>query len=258
MKYLFFGKHPYHSDGRHENFCKIPFGIGFRIHKLKYDENNYEYFYAEMVSDDQRKREFYKYRVGSQCKIENKYVVPAWVPDWSDFSVIANIFLFVSPSAGAQRYYFNMTEGSVMKYTLPFLPCEVNSPPAQGVQEDIFVSKRSSSSYIVSQVCSHETTLNISHVGLELEHVEPFESIDFSKFRIPLLIVSFGIIMFVTMRNKKGKDPESTASSEKLAMDLSHMGFGAKPADSRVRGPVGGEMSVVEKKMFMEMRKKSD
>ena len=42
----------------------------------------------------------------------------------------------------------------------------------------------------------------ISHILLDLES-EHQEMTDFSKFRIPLLLFSFGVIIYVTVNNKK-------------------------------------------------------
>jgi len=42
----------------------------------------------------------------------------------------------------------------------------------------------------------------ISHILVDFE-VEGTDMADFSKFRIPLLLFSFGVIIYVTVKNKK-------------------------------------------------------
>jgi len=53
----------------------------------------------------------------------------------------------------------------------------------------------------VSQICIKNDFIQMSHLLLELaDHSTPIA--DFSKFRIPLLIFSFGIIIYATVKNK--------------------------------------------------------
>jgi len=43
---------------------------------------------------------------------------------------------------------------------------------------------------------------------------------DFSKFRIPLLFISFGIIIYVTVRNKNKKTPKEEQDDKLMEEDL--------------------------------------
>ena len=51
-------------------------------------------------------------------------------------------------------------------------------------------------------MCLADNKIVISHILLDLES-EHLEITDFSKFRIPLLLFSFGVIIYVTVNNKK-------------------------------------------------------
>lgn len=69
------------------------------------------------------------------------------------------------------------------------------------------ITRRIQATYIVSMICGQDGFLRMTHVLLELEETEG-DITDFSKFRIPLLFLSFGIIIYVTVRNKSKNKPQ--------------------------------------------------
>ena len=74
-----------------------------------------------------------------------------------------------------------------------------------------------SSQYIVSRICLEDEKVVISHILLDFESIGP-EFTDFSQFRIPLLLLSFGVIIYVTVKNKKRE--KAIQDEEKMFRDL--------------------------------------
>ena len=87
-----------------------------------------------------------------------------------------------------------MTDGKQHQYNLPVSDCE-------GFSKESIIRKMMSQ-YIVSRICAVEDKIVISHILLDLE-VPSIEYMDLSKFRIPLLLLSFGVIIYVTVKNRK-------------------------------------------------------
>ena len=56
-------------------------------------------------------------------------------------------------------------------------------------------------------MCLQNHKLNIHMISIDL-HEEESKAPDFSKFRIPLLLLSFGVIIYMTVRNKKKEKTE--------------------------------------------------
>lgn len=92
------------------------------------------------------------------------------------------------------HYMINYTEGILRPLSLPVSDCEG--------QMKIEVSRKLISQYIISRLCLKENNINIAHILVDMDSNGP-EIADFSKFRIPLLLFSFGVIIFVTVKNKK-------------------------------------------------------
>ena len=88
----------------------------------------------------------------------------------------------------------NMTDGKQHHYNLPVSECKGNSKES--------IIRKMMSQYIVSRICAVEDKIVISHILLDLE-VPSMEYMDLSKFRMPLLLLSFGDIIYVTVNNSK-------------------------------------------------------
>ena len=61
--------------------------------------------------------------------------------------------------------------------------------------------------YIVSRICLRKKDIAISHILIDLES-NSTDVADFSKFRVPLLLFSFAVIIYVTVKNKKKENVE--------------------------------------------------
>jgi hypothetical protein len=172
----------YMAVGRYGNRtnCVMPQGS---VDYFLLEESNYRFVYA--VKDGY----IYQYDLGDRCRPVRSYHIPV------NSTLLLTAQLVFIESRGIYLA-LNLTDGRISPITLPIEGCQSRTKQV--------IARKVGNQYIFSRICLTDKIL-LSHILIDFEN-DASEVTDFSKFRIPLLLFSFGVIIYVTVKNKRRED----------------------------------------------------